>query len=82
MQRRHVENVDHVVVAAGDVEQGVVGVEVQVARPPRDLDVVGHFVGIWIDDDDVVALLVADKDQAGIFGRGRFDREDGRVGRE
>ena len=68
LQLRHVENVDDVVVAAGDVEHAVIGVEMHVARPARDLDVLDHFVGLGIDDDDVVGLLVADENQPGILG--------------
>ena len=63
-----VEDIDHVVVAAGNVELGVVGVEMHVARAARDLDVLDHLVGLGIDDDDVVGLLVADEDQAGVLG--------------
>jgi hypothetical protein len=62
---------DDIVVAASDIELGVVGIEMHVARAPPDLDVVDHLVGIGVDDDDVVGLLVADEDQAGILGRTR-----------
>jgi len=55
--------------------KSVVGIEMQVARAPPDLDVVDHLVGIGVDYDDVVGLLVADEDQAGIFGHSRIDRE-------
>ena len=65
---RHVEDVDHIVVAAGDVELGVVGVEMHVARAARRLDVLDHLVGLGIEHDDVVRLLVADEDQAGVLG--------------
>ena len=75
LQFRNVEDVDDVVVAASDVEQRMVGVEVHVARPVRYLDVGGYLVGFWIDDDDVVGLLVADKNQPGVFGGGGGARE-------
>ena len=77
LQLRHVENVDDVVVAAGDVKHAVIGAKVHVARPARDLDVTHHFVGLWIDDDDVVGLLVADENQAGIFCQRRRAGEHG-----
>ena len=53
----------------------MVGIEMHVRRTPPDLDVVDHLVGIGVDDDDVVGLLVANEDQAGIFGHSRIDRE-------
>ena len=64
-----IDDVDHVVVAAGDVELGMIGIEMHVARPPRRPDVLDDLVGLGIDDDEVVGLLVADEDQAGVLGR-------------
>ena len=73
----HVDDVDHVVIAAGDVELAAVGVEMHVARAPRGLDILHHLVGLGIEHDQVVGLLVADEDQAGILGVADLRRRDG-----
>jgi hypothetical protein len=50
LQCRHVKNAITSSLAAGDIELGVVGIEMHVARTPPDLDVV--------DQSNVVGLLV------------------------
>jgi hypothetical protein len=67
----HVHNVDHVVVAAGDVELGMIGAKMQIARAACGFDLLDDLVGRRIDHDDVVGLLVADEDQPGVLGRRR-----------
>ena len=71
----HVDNIDDVVVAAGNVELAMVSIEMHVARTARNLDVLDHLIGLGIDDDQIVGLLVADEDQAGILGMGSSRRE-------
>ena len=62
------------VVAAGDVEEAVGGVELKVARPPRGFDVLDQRIVVGgVEDEDVVGLLVGDEDIAGT-GRGRRAR--------
>jgi hypothetical protein len=53
----------HVVVPAGDVQLGMIGAEMHVARSARCPQVLHHLVGLGIDDDDeVVGLFVADEE--------------------
>ena len=66
----HVDDVDDVVVATGNVELATIGTEMHVARTARDLDVLDHLIGLGIEDDQIVGLLVADEDQAGVLGMG------------
>jgi hypothetical protein len=73
-----VDDVDHIVVAAGDIELGVVGVEMHVARPARGPEILDHLVGLGIDDNEVVGLFIADEDEPGVLGpswRRRGDRD-------
>ena len=77
-----VDDVDHVVVAAGDIELGVVGAEMHVARPPRRLEILDDLVGLGIDDDEVVGLLVAHEDEPGVLGERRRRHGRRRTGRQ
>ena len=71
LELAHVDDVDHVVVAARDVELAVVGVEMHVARPARGLDVGDDPVGLRIDHREIVGLLVAHEDEPGVLCGGR-----------
>src|ERR1700761_5682090 len=51
------------------------GMKMLVARPPRHGDVVDDLVALWVDNENVVALLVADVDQPGAFRRSWGDGE-------
>ena len=73
----NVDDVDDVVVATGNVELAMIGIEMHVARTARDLDVLDHLIGLGIDHDQIVGLLVADEDQAGVLGMG-LTRGEGR----
>ena len=55
----------------------MIGIEMHVARTARDLDVLDHLIRLGIDDDQIVGLLVADEDQAGVLGMG-LTRGEGR----
>src|SRR5262249_1200979 len=70
-----VEDVDHIVVPAGDIELGAVEAEMHVARPARGFDVFDDLVGLGIDHDKVVRLLIADEDQPSVLGTSRRDCE-------
>ncbi len=75
-----VDDVDGVVAAAGNVELGVIVVEMHVARLSRCLEMFDDFVGLRVDDDDVIVLFGAHENQSGVLGKstrgcGRKDRD-------
>src|SRR5207253_5221334 len=60
---------------ARDEKLAVVDVEMHVARTARHADVLHHAVRLRIDDDEVVGLLVAHEDEAGVL-RARITRRE------
>src|SRR5690606_38520621 len=69
LQSRHVDDVDHIIVAAGHIKQRVVVVEAHVARAARGLDPFDDAVVLWIENSDVVRLLVAHEDKTRPCGK-------------
>ena len=68
LKLRHVDDIDDVVIAAGDVELVVGRVEMHVPRAPRRLDVLDHLMRLGIDHNQIVRLLIADEDEARVLG--------------
>lgn len=68
LQLGDVDNVDRIIVSAGDIEVGMVGVEMHVARAPRCFEILNNSVGLRIDNDHAVGPLAADKNQPGVPG--------------
>ena len=59
-QRRHIDHIDHIVIAASHKKLFVVVVEFHVPRPVRRLDPFDDLVILLgIDDHDAVRLLMA-----------------------
>src|SRR5579871_633358 len=74
----YVDDVDHVVITARDIELGVIGTEVHVARTARRPEILDNLVGLGIDNDEIVGFFVAYEDEAGVLGpsgRGQYGSE-------
>jgi hypothetical protein len=62
-ERRDIDDVDHVLVAARHIECGVIGTEMHVTRTARYLEIVDDGVGFAVDDDEVTGPFGAYENQ-------------------
>jgi hypothetical protein len=68
LQRRHVDYTDHIVIAAGNIEQLAVITKLHVSRAVRRRDPLDYFVIlVGIDHRDIIGFLVTDEYVAGVL---------------
>jgi hypothetical protein len=72
-ERSDVDNIDHVIIAAGNIQQRLVAVEMHIARPTRGFDALDDFI-VGVEHDDLMALFVRHENEARASGKSRWHR--------